>query len=383
MAKTIIVLGAGLAAVPIIRQTMRNVVLPSSDYKLVVVAPNTHFHWPLAMPRVVVPDQMPMDKAITPLEGHFKQYPKDKFEHILDTASALDPSAKTVTVGGRTLGYDYLIVATGSSARDNMPWKIVGTSEKTMATVKELHSKIKGGKKIVVAGGGTTGTELAGELGFEYSQKGVKEVYFVYNGDYPLPSDLLESVRKAAKSTLEGLKVKLISNTTVTKTTAQGNGTVLELTGKDGKVTSLTADVYLPAIGVAPNSAFAPKSMLNDTGYIKQTNTLRAEGYEDIFVVGDVGSLELSKAQIADAQSGHLIKTLPDYILKGTAIPEYKLDTKGAYAITLGRSKATGQVSGWRMPSIVLWYFKGRTFMTEVVEGWAAGKRGSIVVYEK
>ena len=388
MAKTIVVLGAGPAALPVIRQTMRKLVLSSSDYKMVVVAPNTHMLWPVAMPRVVVPGQLSLDKAMGPIDVDFKEYPADKFEHLLGTASTLDPNGKTVTVGlsaggERSVSYDYLVVATGSSARDDMPWKVLESTEKTRERLSKLHSDVKRASKIVVVGGGVTGVETAGEYGFEYSKNGSKEVYFVYSGELPFSSDIIDSARKTAKTQLENLNVKLIPNSTVTKVTTQGDDTVLEITGKDGKVTSLTAGAYVPATGMTPNSSFAPASMLDSRGYIKQTKTLQAEGHPDIFVLGDVGTLEINRVVMADAQGAHLLKALPEHIQRGTAIPEYQLDTKNAYLITVGRSKGTGQMGTWKLPSIMAWMFKCRTMMTEVVEGWARGKRGSMVTYEK
>ncbi|KAM5362619.1 hypothetical protein ACJZ2D_012448 [Fusarium nematophilum] len=97
--KTIVVLGASMAATPVIRQTMRNIVLENSGYSLLVVAPNTHLHWPIAMLRVIVPGQMPEGKAMIPLEAQLKQYPTDKFEHILGHASNLDVNGNAVTAG--------------------------------------------------------------------------------------------------------------------------------------------------------------------------------------------------------------------------------------------------------------------------------------------
>ncbi|CAG7554325.1 unnamed protein product [Fusarium equiseti] len=110
---------------PIIRQTMRNVILKEKDWKMVVVAPNTHFHFPIAMVRVIVPGAMSEDKVFIPLEGIFKEFPADKFEFVLGAAEGLDPKGKVVSVslnnGGakREIGYDALIIATGAAARDD------------------------------------------------------------------------------------------------------------------------------------------------------------------------------------------------------------------------------------------------------------------------
>ncbi|KAL7925275.1 hypothetical protein ACQKWADRAFT_283521 [Trichoderma austrokoningii] len=346
--KNIVVLGVGVAAAPLIRQTMRNVVLKEKDYKMIVVAPNTHFHWPIAMPRVIVPGQLADDKAMIDLRPFFKEYPEDKFEFVLGTASAMDPASNTVTVdaseGGssRTINYHTLVVATGSSSPD-MPWKAMGSTEQTKQRLHELQQQIESASTIVVVGGGATGTETAGELGFEYSKAGRKEVYLVYNDRLPLTPPTMDSVRKAAKNELEKLKVKLVPYTTVSAVEHAGKDTILTLTSSDGTTKTLTTQAYIPSTGLVPNSSFVPASLLDSRGYIKQTKALQAEGFDNIFVLGDVGNLEANKAGLASAQTIHLIKALPIH-LKGGAMPVYSPNTTEISGVTLGRSRATGQM---------------------------------------
>ena len=386
--KTIVVLGVGLGGAPLIRQLMRTVVLKQKDYKLVVVNPSTHFHFPIAMPRVVVPDQMPDDKVMYALEPHFKEYPADKFQFILGSAANLDPKNKVVTVdlndgkGQTSFSYNTLFIATGSSARDQMPWKLVGTAKNTTDRLHELRSKISGASKIVVAGGGLTGTETAAELGFLYSKTGAKKVYFVYNDELPLSSTAMGKVRKQAKLELERMNVKLIPNTKVVGVTIQGKSSILQLEGANGETTTLTAQAYLPTTGVVPNTSFVPQHMLDSNGYIKQTSLLRAEGYKDIFVVGDAGNLQPNMGGIADAQAAHVIKNLPAYFESGE-VAEYKYSTTPMFAVTLGQSKGSGQVGSFKLFSFLVWFLKGRDMGTSKAQRIAAGKQSLVSTFEK
>ncbi|KAK5993202.1 Oxidoreductase ptaL [Cladobotryum mycophilum] len=385
--KTIVVLGAGIAATPLIRQIMKTTVLTSNEYKMVVVAPNTHFLWPIAMPRVVVPGQLADDKVLIALEPLFKEYPADRFEFVLGAASALEPERNSVTVslndgGSRTIPYHTIVVATGSSAKDNMPWKTINDTQQTKDRLHGLQKEIENAKTIVVAGGGLTGTETAGELGFEYSKQGRKEVYFIYNDSLPLAPPVLESVRKSSLSELEKLKVKLIPNTTVTSVSTSGRDTILQLRIKDGTTRSLTAQVYLPTTGVIPNSSFVPANMLDVDGYIVTTTFLQAKGYSNIFVLGDVGNLEPNKAALADYQTVHLIKALPIH-LKGGELPEYQLNKKDFAALTIGRSRGTGHMGSFKLFSFLIYYLKGRFLGTDKAPNIAAGKQTLMTVYEK
>ena len=80
--KTIVVLGTGVAATAVIRQTMKSTVLKRNDIKVVVVSPSTHFLWPIAMPRAIVPGQFADEKVMFPLEPTFDEYPAEKFEFV-------------------------------------------------------------------------------------------------------------------------------------------------------------------------------------------------------------------------------------------------------------------------------------------------------------
>ncbi|CAM1508435.1 Fc.00g052830.m01.CDS01 [Cosmosporella sp. VM-42] len=385
---TIVILGAGLAAAPLIRQTMVNTVLKRDGLKLIVVAPNTHFQWPIAMPRVVVPGQIADDKVLIPIEPGFAEYPASKFEFVKGKASSLDPGSKLVTVAlnsgsTQSISYDTLIIATGARAREDMPWKNLDTTEKTKAKLHSLQDQIKKAKTIVVAGGGVTGVEAAGELGFEYSKDGKKEVILIHDSALPLYDPVIESVRKASKNELEKLKVKLIPNSKVVSATPSGSSDIIIVTkSSDGTTKSITAQAYLPATGIIPNTEFMPVNLLDDRGYIKQTKLLQVEGHSNIFVIGDAGNLEASKSMLAEAQMLHLMKALPDYLSTGK-VPEYTPNAKEMFGITIGRSRATGQMGTFKLFSFLIWYMKGRFLGTDYADEWAAGKRTMSQKFEK
>ncbi|KAJ6787589.1 hypothetical protein PWT90_00672 [Aphanocladium album] len=390
--KTIVVLGTGVAAAAVIRQTMKSTVLKRSDIKMVVVSPNTHFFWPIAMPRAVVPGQFADDKFMFALEPTFAEYPADKFEFVLGAAAALDPDAKTVTVAlgngegsRRAIAYDTLVIATGASSRDGMPWKPLDDTATTVGRLHDLQRRIKDAKTIVVAGGGTTGVETVGELGYEYARNGSKKIYYVHSDALPLSDSAIASVRKQTRAEIAKLGVKIIPHTKVTKVTASGADTVLELTAADGTKSTLTAQAYLPALGLTPNTGFVPARMLDAAGYVRQTTTLQAEEHDDIFVLGDAGSLEGNKASAADAQARHLIAALPlrlDGGDKKATLPEYKPASKDMFGVTLGRKSGTGQMGSFKIFSILIWYLKGRFLGTDYADHVAAGKRTLTTKFE-
>lgn len=386
--KTIVVLGAGPSALPVVRQTMVNFVLKKQGFKMVVVSPNTHFHWPVAMPRAIVPGQFEDDKVLIPIEPTFSSYPADKFEWIQGSASSLDTTSKTVQVelnggaGVKEVVYNTLVIATGSRTIDDMPWKSLSTQD-AKDSLHKVRDQIKKAKTIVVVGGGLTGVETAGELGFEYSQHGTKRVVLVHNSNLPLAPPAVDKVRQSAADELKRLKVEIIANTTVSGTTTNEKGeTIVELKAADGTTSTITTQAYIAATGVVPNTSFVPSNLLDDKKFVKQTNKLQVEGHSDIFVIGDAGNLEISTLKSADAQAGHMVKSLPIYLAGGDAV-EYSPSTMIALGATIGRSRGTGQLGTWKMFSIMIWLAKGRYMGTDKAEAWAAGKRIMMQVFEK
>lgn len=284
--------------------------------------------------------------------------------------------------------YHTLIVATGSSTKDGFPWKIAGDSEETRKTLHETQREIEASSSIAVIGGGVTGAETAGELGYEYAREGKKEVHFIYSAELPLASSGLERSRKQTVVELERLNVQMIPSTHVTKTIKLPDGmTKLELQNKDGSVKTLTVDTVLPATGMVPNTSFLPKPMLNEYGNVVQDGYLRAPQYPDIFIAGDAGSLEPSKALFADRQIVWLIKHLPRYFSHNGELPPapYKAEgsaTPDVEVITVGKAKGVGHFNSWRIPSLAIWWIKGRHMGTAYAGELAAGKRTITTVYE-
>ena len=78
---------------------------------------------------------------------------------------AVDAMAKTVTVGGETLAYDALVLATGSTPR-HLPAEIGGDLQgvhvvRTLADVDTMEPEVREGHRALIVGGGYIGLEAA------------------------------------------------------------------------------------------------------------------------------------------------------------------------------------------------------------------------------
>uniref|UniRef100_A0A0C4DIR5 FAD/NAD(P)-binding domain-containing protein n=1 Tax=Fusarium oxysporum (strain Fo5176) TaxID=660025 RepID=A0A0C4DIR5_FUSOF len=228
-------------------------------------------------------------------------------------------------------------------------------------SIQRWQQEIKLAKSIVIAGAGQTGSEVAGELGEEYASKGLKEITLVVKDDLPLSPPVRDNVRRAVKSSLEKLKVHVIRASQVTSVcqSGVGGGKILEITNQNGNKMTVEVDVYIPAFGTVPNSHFAPAHMLDASKRFKQTLDLRADGYENIFVIGDVGNLQTPNAKHVDDQVIQLSKILPAY-LTGLELPKYVPDNSVVFAVSLGKGGGTGQLKSVKLFSLAVWLLKSR-----------------------
>jgi NADH dehydrogenase FAD-containing subunit len=179
--ENIIILGGSYAGVAAAHQLLKQSA-KTVPIKVTIVTPNTHFYWNIASPRGLIPGQFTDEQLFQPIAEGFAKYPTEKFQFILATAESIDVKAKTVSIfssagGEKTLEYDVLILATGSSTRESIPLKGLGSTEATKEALHEFQTLVGNSKTIVVAGGGVTGCEVAGELGYEYGSE--KEIILV------------------------------------------------------------------------------------------------------------------------------------------------------------------------------------------------------------
>ena len=377
MVKTVVILGASLGGVPVAHHLLKHTAPLVEDLKVILVAPNSDFYWNLASVRGILPGMFSDDKMFFPIEPLFSKYPSHQFEFVLGKAASMDPNQNSVTVKTndgktRTIPYHTLVIATGSSAREGIPFKNLSTTEETKSKLHEWQAKIKAARSIVVAGAGTTGLETAGELAEEYAKTGLKQITVINNG-LPFGDNVRKDIREGAVSELEGLGARYI-DARVNAVSDHKGQKLVDVTLPDGTIQTIVTDVYLPAFGVTANTEYVPDHMLDKRRQVKQTTFLRAEGYDNIFVIGDAGNLEPQMAVSTDNQLSHIVKGLQAY-LTGKAVTEYKPGNKVMFGASIGKNRGIGQMGNWKIYSLMIWYAKGRTIGTNKAGDIAAGKR--------
>ncbi|KAI1462305.1 FAD/NAD(P)-binding domain-containing protein [Annulohypoxylon moriforme] len=391
MTKTIVILGAGLTGLPLAHYLLSRIAPQHPDLRIVLVSPHTHFYWCLASVRFVLPTTehaIPEDRYLFPIADEFTQYPNSasQFEFVAGAAKNLQPDSNSVTVAlndgkEREIAYHTLVVATGTSYAEGMPWKALGTAEETRAAIAKLQAQIDAASSIVVAGAGATGVEFAGELGAAYGKSGRKKITLLSTDPLPLESRLKESVRVGTKKELEKLGVEYIGNARVTSgavPNSKGGKEVTMEVNSDGEKSApttktLAADLVIPTYGAKPNTSFVPPSLISTSspGRLLQDTSLRSPSYPNIFVLGDAGALDPPQAVYADRQVRHLMTQFNSYLTSGTIQP-YAVDPKVVYGVTFGPDRGIGQMGCFQIPSLVIWWVKGRYLGTDRAGGWPA-----------
>lgn len=411
--RNIVVLGASWAGLSFAHYYLKHIhslakaATPNVIYKLIIVDPSTHFYWKVGSPRSLVDvKELPHDQMFTPIEKGLKQYPADAYTFIQAEATSLDTTARTVTVNNKangqknTIPYYSLIIATGTKTPSPLTG-LQGVHTDTVKALEEMNKRLAGAKEVIIAGGGPVAVEVAGEIGERYNAAGKKvNITIITANDKILPV-LRPALSFKAEKLLNKVGVTVIYKTRVEKAesasgtkNANENGTGVGPPGAmDGKTTvfldngkTMTADVYIPATGVTPNTSFLPDSLIDSTGYVKTNkSTLRVDAAGPrVYCIGDVGNY--SRGGILDCYAAipALAINMTNDLALGFANagqhtgPSKKdkiftPDTSETQVVPVGRKGGVGAYNGWKLPSFAVSMAKGKDYMIgmrgEVTDG--------------
>lgn len=297
--RNIVILGAsfgGLSAAHYICKHTLPQLSRSKDAKYVlhIVDRSTHFWWHISAPRAIVSTkEIKHSDSFVPIMDGFKQYNnlKDSIIFHHGEASHLDTGERKVSIakadgGEEVLDYYALIIATGIQSPTPLT-TFHGDHMVSQRALDATNDKLKSAKDVVVGGGGPVGVETAGELGSHL--QGKAKVTLIAGSDKLLPI-LRKSLADKAQKQLEKVGVKVLYGVKVTGSEETSNGkTSIKLDNGE----SILADVYIPAVGVTPNTAFLPENLKTSSGYVKTNKqTLRVDAAGSrVYAVGDVAAV--------------------------------------------------------------------------------------------
>ncbi|KAI9846219.1 MAG: hypothetical protein M1838_001356 [Thelocarpon superellum] len=373
MAKQIVIIGGSWVGLGLAHKLLKHS-LPALPgvFKIVLISTSSHLYLNLAVPRAVVPGLIPDEKLGHPIASSFAKYPKDSFEFIEGTAERFNDKTKEVSVktasGDVTVAFDIAVIATGSTYSGGLPFKGTGTFQQTLDDLHALQQRIANANDIVIGGAGATGVETAAEIAEEYHSKG-KKVTIISATAGLLPA-VREDVGKTAAKELEKFGVTVIGNSMVDSATKSGDKTELKLsTGR-----TLTTDLYISTVGVTPNVGFLPAHLLTSDGKLVVDEYQRVKGTTDIYAAGDVVDGQRKQLKFAEDQTVYLAAAL-DMVLKKRQAKPFKQNNTVLLAASLGRSKGVGILGYFRLPSVMVWYVKGRYLATDKLVSYSEGQK--------
>lgn len=215
--------------------------------------------------------------------------------------SAIDPVAKTVTVGGEALTYDHLALTTGSTPR-RLPATIGGALEgvytvRTLADVDAMRAEFTAGRKVIIVGGGYIGLEaaaVAAKLGLDVT---VLEMAprILQRVASPETSDYVRAMHQSHG-------VKVLETTGLDRLV--GDDRVEGALLKDGR--TLPADFVIVGVGITPNTQLAETAgLVLDNGIA--TDELGRTSDPAIWSAGDCASFPWRGGRIRLESVGNAI----------------------------------------------------------------------------
>ncbi len=295
--------------------------------------------------------------------------------HVL----GVDMASRRISLStGRSIDYDYLIIATGASHSyfGHGDWQRVAPGLKTIEDALEIRRRIlvaferaemeedaiarQAWLTFVVIGAGPTGAELAGAVAelarhtlvreFRRFDPSQAHILLLEGGKRVLPS-YPPDLSKRARRQLERLGVEVQTEALVTDIDSAG-------VGVDQR--RIAARTVLWAAGVEASPLGSSLGVpLDRVGRVKVQADLTVPGHPEVFVVGDLAYLEQDGQPIpgiapaAIQQGRHAVRNIRRH-LSGKPLETFRYRDRGSMA-TLGRSAAVAEIGRLHLSGLPAW----------------------------
>jgi NADH dehydrogenase len=297
---------------------------------------------------------------------------------LLAEVDRIDVPAKKVLLEYGELDYDYLIVATGAthSYFGHDEWEKVAPGLKSIEDALEIRRRMlyafeaaereddearqRAWLTFVVVGAGPTGVELAGAFAEVAKQSLAKDfrnidpkrarIVLLEGGPRILPA-YPEELSRSGQEQLESLGVEVRTDAKVTR---------IDSTGVWLGMDKIEAHTVLWGAGVKASPLGASLGApLDRAGRVRVTPTLNIPDHPEVFVVGDLATLEQDGKPVpgvapAAMQMGrHAAETI-DRVLHHESPTPFRYWDKGSLA-TIGRSRAVGVIGKLKLHGFIAW----------------------------
>ena len=370
----IVIIGGGFAGIALAKQlknqAVQTVLLDKHNY---------HTFQPLLYQ--VATGGLEAGSIAYPIRKVIQEYDDCYFR--LTSVQEIDTKNKQIITEIGNLSYDYLVIATGSKTNyfGNSDIKRYSMSMKTIPQSLNIRSLILENFEqavltrdtaeqnslinFVLVGAGPTGVELAGALAEmkkailqkDYPDLDIArmQINLIQSGDRIL-NTMNEKASAAAEEFLESLGVTIWKN--------------VRVTNYDGKTVTTNANmsfetatmIWTAGVEGALVAGLDGESLVARAARIRVNELSQVRGYDDIFAVGDIASMESEDfpqghpmmAQPALQQGKLLGQNLIKLVQKKKMQP-FKYNDKGSMA-TIGRNKAVVDLPNYHFHGVFAWF---------------------------
>ncbi len=237
------------------------------------------------------------------------------------TVTAIDPAAKTVTVGGEVLSYDQLALTTGSTPH-HLPDSIGGTLKgvhvvRRLADIDAMEPEFATGRNVLIVGGGYIGLEaaaVAAKLGLnvtlvEMADRILQRVAALETSDY-------------FRNLHASHGVKILEGVGLDHLTGKGRVTGATLTNGD----TLNVDFVITGVGIKPATDLADATGITLDNGIK-TDAQGRTSADHIWAAGDCASFPYRDTRIR-------LESVPNAIDQAEVVAENMLGAGKEYIAT-------------------------------------------------
>ncbi|MBC2838662.1 NAD(P)/FAD-dependent oxidoreductase [Robiginitalea sp. SC105] len=327
----------------------------------------------------------------------------DNFYFRWAEVESVDPDRRILHTDKGDLGYDYLVLATGTRTNyfGNKQMEKFARPMKTIpqaldirslalqnleqADYTESDSQRRALMNFCIIGAGPTGVELAGAFAelkrhvfprdYKHLDVAEMEIHLFEGAGQVLPP-MSDTASRKGREFLEGLGVQIHLDTLVDSYDGE------LLTTKDGKEFRTANCIWTAGVTGALVPGFPEGSVDGRTGRLKVDNLNRVRGYETVFAVGDIALMQTANypgghpqmAQPAMQQGAHLAKNLK-FLLEGKPMRPFTYKDKGSMA-TIGRNKAVVDLPKFQFGGFAAWFIWMFIHLMSLV-----GFRNKVVVF--
>lgn len=168
--RNIVIVGANFAGYRVAQIIAKNL-SPRSPYRVVVVEPNSHFHFTWVLPRFCVVKGHE-HKAFIPYGGYLDGVIEGAYRWIQDKVIDIDRTAVRLQGSEESIPYEFLVIATGAGVQDGLPSRVNSTEKaEGIKRLQGMQKRLESANTVVVVGGGAAGVEVATDAKDLYPEK--------------------------------------------------------------------------------------------------------------------------------------------------------------------------------------------------------------------